>query len=156
MHICNYKDQAGFSQSVPANFSAARREIAKSPKYSLLSGFPDKHYALFPIYKALSFLPAGKADLLLLARRGNRDPQRRNDLPNITGPVGRVAGLHTIPLMAQVVPFISASGIEKRKDEARSSQNQGCFPARWASCPRQAQQEALGGNPHSGYGLPSN
>ena len=80
MHICNYKDGAGFSRSVPANFSVAGRAIAKSPKYSLLSGFPDRT-AVLPMYKVLLFLLVREADPLLLGQRGNRDPQRRNDLP---------------------------------------------------------------------------
>lgn len=64
VHIYNYKDGAGFSRSVPANFLVAGREIAKSPKDSLSSGFPDGP-AVLPIYKVLVLLPVREADLLL-------------------------------------------------------------------------------------------
>lgn len=66
--VCTFvitKTSLVFPQSVPANFSAVRREIAKSPKYSLLSGFLDKHYEVLPIYKALLCLPKKKADTLI-------------------------------------------------------------------------------------------
>lgn len=67
------------------------------------------------------------------------------------------AGLHIDSPDGSIGPFSTSCWHRQQGEEARSSQNQGCFPQEVGILPQDvAPREALGETPHSGDSLPSN